>query len=45
MGSSSGWIVVLVGEKGGWVIIGTKGEKLVCKPDVFAKTYEPVEEE
>lgn len=26
---------------GDWVIIGVKGEKYACKPDIFAATYEP----
>lgn len=28
---------------GDWIIRGVKGELYPCKPDVFAKTYEPVE--
>lgn len=27
-----------------WVIRGVKGEFYPCKPDIFAATYEPVEE-
>lgn len=30
---------------GDWIITGVNGEKYPCKPDVFAKTYEPVDEE
>ena len=30
---------------GDWVIIGVKGERYPCKPDIFATTYEPVGEE
>lgn len=30
---------------GDWIITGIKGEKYPCKPDVFAATYEPVEDE
>lgn len=29
---------------GDWIITGLRGEKYPCKPDIFAKTYEPVEE-
>lgn len=28
---------------GDWIITGVNGEQYPCKPDVFAKTYEPVE--
>ena len=28
-----------------WIIRGVKGEIYPCKPDIFAATYEPVEEE
>ena len=31
--------------KGDWIITGVHGEKYPCKPDIFAKTYEPVDEE
>ncbi len=30
---------------GDFIITGIKGEKYVCKPDVFEATYEPVEVE
>jgi hypothetical protein len=30
--------------KGDFVIKGVKGEFYPCKPDIFAATYEPVEE-
>lgn len=30
---------------GDWIIRGVQGEFYPCKPDVFAATYEPVEEE
>lgn len=30
---------------GDWVITGVKGETYACKPDIFAATYEAVEEE
>lgn len=29
---------------GDWIIKGIKGEFYPCKPDIFAATYEPVEE-
>lgn len=29
---------------GDWVITGVNGEKYPCKPDIFEKTYEPVNE-
>ena len=29
---------------GDWVIRGVQGEFYPCKPDIFAATYEPVEE-
>ena len=29
---------------GDWIIRGVKGEFYPCKPDIFAATYEPVEE-
>lgn len=28
-----------------WILTGIKGEKWVCKPDIFAATYELAEEE
>lgn len=27
-----------------WIICGVKGEVYPCKPDIFAATYEPVED-
>jgi hypothetical protein len=30
---------------GDWIITGVKGECYPCKPDIFAMTYEPVEED
>ena len=30
---------------GDWIITGVNGEKYPCKPDIFKKTYEPLEEE
>ncbi|MGE9941113.1 hypothetical protein ACQRBH_06020 [Bariatricus sp. SGI.161] len=29
---------------GDWIITGIRGEQYPCKPDVFEKTYEPVED-
>lgn len=29
---------------GDWIIKGIKGEFYPCKPDIFALTYEPIEE-
>jgi hypothetical protein len=31
-------------DPGDWIIKGVKGEFYPCKPDIFAATYEPVEE-
>jgi hypothetical protein len=30
---------------GDWIITGVQGERYPCKPDIFAATYEPVEDE
>jgi hypothetical protein len=30
--------------KGDWIIRGVQGELYPCKPDIFAATYEPVED-
>ena len=30
---------------GDWIIMGVNGEFYPCKPDIFEKTYEKVEEE
>lgn len=35
---------VMTGDPGDWIIRGVKGEFYPCKPDIFAATYEPVEE-
>lgn len=29
---------------GDWIITGVKGERYPCKPDIFAATYEPVDD-
>ena len=43
-----GWIETLEGghvvSPGDWIITGVQGEKYLCKPDIFAATYEPVED-
>jgi hypothetical protein len=33
----------MIGEPGDWIIRGVNGEFYPCKPDIFAKTYEPFE--
>lgn len=33
----------MTARKGDWIIKGVVGELYPCKPDVFEKTYEPVE--
>ena len=30
---------------GDWIITGVHGERYPCKPDIFAETYEPVNDE
>lgn len=35
---------VMRGEVGDFIIQGVNGEIYPCKPDIFEKTYEPVEE-
>ena len=35
---------VMRADVGDWLIQGVKGELYPCKPDIFAATYEPVEE-
>ena len=34
----------MIGSLGDWIITGVKGEHYPCKPDIFEKTYERVEE-
>lgn len=40
------WIETLEGSMlvrdGDWIITGVEGEKYPCKPEIFAKTYDPV---
>lgn len=42
-----GWVETLEGghrvTPGDWIITGVEGELYPCKPDIFAKTYEPAE--
>jgi hypothetical protein len=33
----------MVANRGDWIIRGIKGEVYLCKPDIFAATYEPVD--
>ena len=35
---------VMQGNAGDYIIRGVNGEIYPCKPDIFAKTYEPVED-
>lgn len=35
---------VMTGQIGDWIIIGVKGEKYPCKPDIFELTYEKINE-
>ena len=37
-----GWHIVCPGD---WVVRGVKGEYYPVKPDIFVRTYDPVEEE
>ncbi len=34
----------MIANPGDWIITGVNGERYPCKPDIFAKTYEPVGE-
>ena len=36
---------VMTAVQGDWIIRGVNGELYPCKPDIFEKTYEPVESE
>lgn len=33
----------MIASKGDYIITGVDGEQYPCKPDIFEKTYEPVE--
>ena len=35
---------VMKGNTGDWLITGVKGEKYICKNDIFKMTYEKVED-
>jgi hypothetical protein len=35
---------VMRADIGDYIITGVKGERYPCKPDIFAATYDPVEE-
>lgn len=35
----------MIGRRGDWIIKGVKGEVYPCKPDIFAATYEKVEDD
>ncbi len=35
----------MLAQPGDWVIKGVQGEFYPCKPDIFAETYEPVEDD
>jgi hypothetical protein len=34
----------MIARPGDWIIRGIKGELYPCKPDIFAATYDPVED-
>lgn len=34
---------VMRANPGDWIITGVNGEKYPCKPDIFEKTYEPID--
>lgn len=34
----------MIDSKGDYIITGVDGEQYPCKPDIFEKTYEPVED-
>jgi hypothetical protein len=34
----------MTAQVGDWIITGVKGERYPCRPDIFAATYESVEE-
>lgn len=35
---------IMTAQPGDWIVRGVMGELYPCKPDIFAATYEPVEE-
>ena len=36
---------IMYASPGDWIITGVNGEKYPCKPDIFEKTYEPVNDQ
>ena len=34
-----------IAKEGDWIIKGVNGEFYPCKPDIFVKTYEPIEDQ
>jgi hypothetical protein len=34
---------LMIGRQGDWIIKGVRGELYPCKPDIFERTYEPVD--
>lgn len=46
--TGKGWINTLEGplrvSPGDWILTGVNGEKYPCKPDIFEKTYEPLDQ-
>ena len=36
-----GWLMICPGD---WIITGVKGKRYLCKADIFAQTYEPVDD-
>lgn len=36
---------VMTGNPGDWIITGVNGEQYPCKPDIFEKTYERVNDD
>jgi len=34
----------MIANPGDWIITGVKGERYPCKPDIFEKTYDLVED-
>lgn len=35
----------MIASKGDYIVTGVDGEQYPCKPDIFEKTYEPVEDQ
>ncbi|OMF48712.1 hypothetical protein [Paenibacillus peoriae] len=34
---------IMIASPGDWIITGVSGEQYPCKPDIFEKTYSPVD--